>query len=187
MLLPAACRISLLTLSVTAQKSPERLSCFLFAGVKGWTSLWKLPAKCLSPSLINERAGSLFTRSALWQFCAITCSLFSYLVFPCPCFVVWSKGSARKILFSLLLCLFCLGVYHRCSDRDRNSQRIAPSEIKTAILSAFPSKFYQDAWGIIFKQLLQAVHMTSHLQWPSKTLCIRPQRTARGHQLLKTL
>lgn len=159
----------------------------LLAGVKEWISLWKLSAKCLSPSLISERTGSLFTRSALWQFYAIPCSLFLYLVFPCPCFVVWSKGNERKIFFFLLLCLFCLGVYHRCSDRDMNSQRIAPSEIKTAILSAFPGKFYQDVWGIIFKQFLQAVQMTNHLQWPSKTLCIRPQRTARGDQLCKTV
>lgn len=93
----------------------------------------------------------------------------------------------ERSFFFLLLCLFYLGVYHRCSDRDMNSQRIAPSEIKTAILSAFPGKFYQDVWGVMFKQFLQAVQMTNHLQWPSKTLCIRPQRTARADQLCKTL
>lgn len=85
----------------------------LLAGVKEWISLWKLSAKCLSPSLISERTGSLFTRSALWQFYAIPCSLFLYLVFPCPCFVVWSKGNERKIFFS---CFFVYFVWECITD-----------------------------------------------------------------------
>lgn len=137
---------------------------------------FSLKTVCQVPFPFSYKWGNRFSLHSL-SFVAVLCHPLFYLFvlsIPLPMFCRLIKGKWEKDLFFLLLCLFCLGVYHRCSDRDMNSQRIAPSEIKTAILSAFPGKFYQDVWGVIFKQFLQAVQMTNHLQWPSKTLCIRP-------------
>lgn len=105
---------------------------------------WKLSAKCLSHSFINERMDSLFTCLPLWHFLSITSSLFSHLVISCLCSDFCSKEKDWSIFLPVF---FPLRVCHWCADGYRNSQRF-PLFPRSCWLSSLcsTSEWSWDVW-----------------------------------------